>query len=112
MLYGLAAVLQASGFDCVAFDPFSFQQDALTAPEVDVSRCQSARRLSARQAEASLRLYLETVTARGDITMPELAKELSAAKGLEVTASALSKCLISCGFSFKKNPQGKRTRSP
>ncbi len=55
---------------------------------------------------------LKTVTARGDITMPELAKELSAAKGLEVTASALSKFLISCGFSFKKNPQGKRTRSP
>ena len=55
---------------------------------------------------------LETVTARGDITMPELAKELKAAKGLEVTASALSKFLISCGFSFKKNSQGKRTRPP
>jgi transposase len=55
---------------------------------------------------------LETVTARGDITMPELAKELRTAKDLEVTASALSKFLISCGFSFKKNPQSKRTRPP
>ena len=55
---------------------------------------------------------LEIVTARGDITMPELAKELKAAKGLEVTASALSKFLISCGLSFKKNSQGKRTRPP
>ncbi len=35
-------MLQASGFDGVAFDPFSFQQDGLTAPEVDVSRCQVA----------------------------------------------------------------------
>jgi len=44
---------------------------------------------------------LETVTARGDITMPELAKELRTAKGLKVTESALSKFLISRGFSFK-----------
>jgi len=36
MLCGLAAVLQASGFDGVAFDPFSFQQDSLAASEVDV----------------------------------------------------------------------------
>jgi transposase len=55
---------------------------------------------------------LEMVTARGDITMPELAKELRTAKGLEVTASALSKFLISSGFSFKKNPQSQRTRPP
>ena len=40
MLCGLAAVLQASGFDSVAFDPFSFQQDGLTTPEVDISRRQ------------------------------------------------------------------------
>jgi hypothetical protein len=36
VLCGLVAMLQASGFDCVAFDPFSFQQDCLAAPEVDV----------------------------------------------------------------------------
>ena len=42
MLCGLAAVLQASGFDSVAFDPFSFQQDGLTTPEVDISRRQVA----------------------------------------------------------------------
>ena len=40
MLSGLAAMLQASGFDGVAFDPFSFQQDGLTTPEVDVGRRQ------------------------------------------------------------------------
>ena len=42
MLCGLAAVVQASGFDGVAFDPFSFQQDGLTTPEVDISRRQIA----------------------------------------------------------------------
>jgi hypothetical protein len=41
-VFGLAAVLQASGFDGVAFDPFSFQQDGLTAPEVDIGRRQVA----------------------------------------------------------------------
>jgi hypothetical protein len=42
MLCGLAAMLQASGFDGVAFDPISFQQDGLAAPEVDVGRGQVA----------------------------------------------------------------------
>ena len=31
-------MLQASILDCGSFDPFSFQQDCLTAPEVDVGR--------------------------------------------------------------------------
>jgi hypothetical protein len=42
MLCGLAAVLQASGLDGVAFDPFSFQEDGLTPAEVDISRRQVA----------------------------------------------------------------------
>jgi hypothetical protein len=29
-------MLQASGFDVVAFDPFSFQQNGLAASEVDI----------------------------------------------------------------------------
>jgi hypothetical protein len=36
MLCGLAAMLQASGFDGVSFDPLSFQQDSLTASGVNV----------------------------------------------------------------------------
>ncbi len=36
-------VLQASFLDCVPFDPFSFQQDCLTPPEVHVGRCQIAQ---------------------------------------------------------------------
>src|SRR6267378_48356 len=38
MLCGLAPVHQASVLDGLSFDPFSFQQDGLAAPEVDVSR--------------------------------------------------------------------------
>ena len=38
MLCGLVAMWQASGSDSVAFDPFSFQQDGLAVPEVDVGR--------------------------------------------------------------------------
>lgn len=38
-------MLQASFLDCVAFDPFSFQQDCLTASEVHVGRRQIAQAL-------------------------------------------------------------------
>ena len=49
MLCGMAAALQASGFDGVAFYPFSFQQDGLAAPEVDVGRRQVADALVVSQ---------------------------------------------------------------
>src|SRR5258705_10627528 len=38
MSCGLAAVHQASVLDGLSFNPFSFQQDGLATPEVDVSR--------------------------------------------------------------------------
>src|SRR6266850_2939496 len=38
MLCGLATVYQASVLDGLPFNPFSFQQDGLATPEVDVSR--------------------------------------------------------------------------
>jgi hypothetical protein len=38
VLCGIAAMMQVSGFDGLSFDPFSFQEDSLAAPEVDVSR--------------------------------------------------------------------------
>ena len=53
---------------------------------------------------------LAAVSARHDITMPELAEELSKAKGVKADPSTLSKFLIACGLSFKKNPAGIRTR--
>lgn len=53
---------------------------------------------------------LAAVTARSDITMPELAEALAKAKNVKVDPSTLSKFLIACGFSFKKNSSGIRTR--
>lgn len=53
---------------------------------------------------------LAIVAARHDITMPELAQELLMAKGVEIDPSNLSKFLIACGLSFKKNSSGQRAR--
>jgi transposase len=53
---------------------------------------------------------LGIVAKRPDITMPELAAELLAGKGVEIDPSNLSKFLIGCGLSFKKNSSGKRAR--
>src|SRR4029453_8959803 len=46
---------------------------------------------------------LAAVTAHSDITMPELAEELAKTKGVKADPSTLSKFLIACGLSFKKN---------
>lgn len=53
---------------------------------------------------------LGIVGRRPDITMPELAAELLAAKDVKIDPSNLSKFLIGCGLSFKKNSAGKRAR--
>ena len=53
---------------------------------------------------------LKTVAARNDITMPELAAVLLLEKAITVAPATLSRFLIACGFSFKKNASGKRTR--
>lgn len=46
-----------------------------------------------------------------DITLPELAAKLEAATGVRVHPSALSRLLISAGFTVKKNPAGKGMRT-
>ena len=38
-------MLQAPLFDSLSFDPFSCPQDGLTAPEVDIGRCEIAQAL-------------------------------------------------------------------
>ena len=53
---------------------------------------------------------LAAVAAKSDITMPELAGKLVKAKGIKADPSNLSKFLIACGLSFKKNASGKRAR--
>ena len=53
---------------------------------------------------------LGVVEKRPDITMPELAHALLAAKGVAIDPSNLSKFLIAQGLSFKKNSAGVRAR--
>jgi transposase len=45
-----------------------------------------------------------------DITMPELAAVLLQEKTVTVAPATVSRFLIGCGLSFKKNTAGKRTR--
>lgn len=47
---------------------------------------------------------LGVVAERPDITMPELADVLLAAKDVRIDPSNLSKFLIGCGLSYKKKP--------
>jgi transposase len=51
------------------------------------------------------------VEAKPDITMPELAAELEAERGLRVSPASLSRLLCQAGFSYKKNPDGRRART-
>ena len=53
---------------------------------------------------------LKEVEKRGDITMPELRAVLFAAKGTDVAAATLSRFLIACGLSRKKNSSRIRAR--
>lgn len=53
---------------------------------------------------------LRQVAERHDISMPELAALLRKAKGVEAAPATLSRFLIACGLSFKKNARGIRTR--
>jgi len=49
---------------------------------------------------------------KAGITMPELPAELAAATGTKADPASLSRFLIRNGYRFKKNPAGKRARSP
>ena len=53
-----------------------------------------------------LALLLEWVDAEPDITMPELAAKLLAARAVTVHPASLSRALLQAGLSFKKNSAG------
>jgi transposase len=53
---------------------------------------------------------LAAVTERSDITMLELAAVLLEEKAVSVAPATLSRFLIACGLSLKKNASGKRAR--
>jgi hypothetical protein len=45
ILRGLIAVLQSPLIDCVSFDPFGFEQDGFTAPELYIGSCEITKAL-------------------------------------------------------------------
>lgn len=51
------------------------------------------------------------VEAKPDITMPDLAAQLEAEKGVKVDPSNISKLLCRAGYTYKKNASGQRTRT-
>ncbi len=55
---------------------------------------------------------LARIEEKADMTMPELSAELLAATGTKADPASLSRFLIRNGYRFKKNPAGKRARSP
>ena len=57
-------------------------------------------------------LLIARIEEKADMTMPELAAELAAATGTRADPASLSRWLIRNGYRFKKNPAGKRARSP
>ncbi len=54
---------------------------------------------------------IERVENTPDITMPELAAELEAERGVRVVPASLSRFLCAAGFSYKKNTSGHGTRA-
>ena len=70
-------MLQATFLDCVAFDPFSFKQDCLTAPEVHVGRRQIAQALVIASmivvidepADAGLKITRQVVVLEQDLVL-------------------------------------------
>jgi transposase len=51
------------------------------------------------------------IAEKPDMTMPELAAELTTATGTRADPASLSRFLIRNGYRFKKNPAGSRARS-
>jgi len=63
-------------------------------------------KLSAHEA-----FLIARVEAKPDITMPELAAELEAARGVRADPASLSRVLCRAGFTYKKSPDGLGART-
>jgi transposase len=63
-------------------------------------------KLSAHEA-----FLIARVQAKPDITMPELAAELEAARGVKAHAASLSRVLCRAGFTYKKSLDGVGART-
>ena len=64
-----------------------------------------------RREAAQMEFLIGRVKAQPDITMPELAAELLAARGVEVNPASLSRALCNAGFTYKKTAHGVGARA-
>ena len=91
MLCGLGAVMQVSGFDGLAFDPFSLQQDGLATPEVDVGRSEVGE-VNILNAAYSIRLPIGT---RSLIYVGEVTDSATFCKAADKVAAAFDQSVSS-----------------
>jgi hypothetical protein len=91
-------VYQASVLHSLSFDPFSFHQDGLAAPEVDVSRCQIGDALVVTKmvvvadevAELSFQIAGQIVVFEQDAVLERLVPTLDLALGLGMVRRAMN----------------------
>jgi len=92
MLSGDTSVVQASAFDGLSFDPFSFQEDGLATPEVDIGRRQIGDALVISQvvvvgdevADLGLKITGQIVILEQNAVLESLVPALDLALGLRV----------------------------
>ena len=96
VLSGDCTVVQASVFDGLSFDPFSFQEDGLASAEVDVGWCQIADGLVVTLVvvvideglDLSLQVAGQIVVLEQDAVLERLVPALDLALGLGMEGSA------------------------
>ena len=112
MLCGLAAMLQASGFDGVAFDPFSFQQDSLAASGVNVGWRQVADTLVVPEmvvvgdevADLLLEITGQVVVLEQNAVLERLVPALDLALRLMMQRSPLTWSMPFCSSQSARSP--------
>ena len=89
-------MLQATICDCLAFDPFAFEEDGLAAPEVDVSRSEIVEALVIAAmvvvldegGDLALEIAGQVVVFKQDAILERLMKALDLALGLWMIGGA------------------------
>jgi hypothetical protein len=90
MLCGLAAMVQTSILNGLSFDPFSFKQDGLASPEVDVGRSEIGDALVVSQmiivsdefADSGFEIARKTLVLKQDAVFQRLVPSFDLALGL------------------------------
>jgi transposase len=101
MSCGCRAFQRVGFFRCQADEEFSRDRKPHTQAEWRHAKLDPHRRF-----------LIARIEEKADITMPELAAELSKATGTKADPASLSRWLIRNGYRFKKNAAGERARSP